>query len=280
MIIQVASAELGQLRRRVALWAAGAVWLVQIVVFAYLVQYLTYRKEAAKPDHGKAETLIHTLVPDGLAYYNASLYPLYGSAIALIIGALVGGGDYRWRTMTTLLTQRPDRRTVVLGKLASLATVMAVLVVMSFVVSAVCATAVAAAEGRSQQWPLIGDLVASFGACWLSVLAFAGLGFTLAFVFRSVAAALAIGLVWTLALESLLAGLAATFEGLKPLRAILIGPNSGVLAHALGAAVQGQGGPLGVTDIAVPIAATIVLVGYVLATVVVSMVVLNRRDVI
>src|SRR5688500_439196 len=100
MIMGVVRAELRQLRGRAGIWAAGVVWLLQVGLFAYFVQFMAYRNAVAKPDPVKADALLHTLIPEALAHYNASLYPLYGSAIAVIVGALVGGGDFRWRTTT------------------------------------------------------------------------------------------------------------------------------------------------------------------------------------
>ena len=272
--------ELFATRRRPGVWVVGGVWLALAVVFGMAVPYIVYLAisgDASAAAAGDPEKLLATLLPDRLVPTTLSLFPLFGSAIMLILGAVVAGGDYRWGTWGTLLTQRPGRTTVVLAKIAALAVALVGVVVATFVAVALVGVVLAALEGRSIDWPAPGSLVAGLGAAWLVSLAAASLGFTLAMIFRGTGTALGVGLVWLLALENAVNGLSFLLD-VTPVQKVLLGPNAGSLAAALGASTQDDGGTPGVVATSGPLTACLVLAGYVVVLAAISVTLTNRRD--
>ncbi|MGH3392519.1 MAG: hypothetical protein ACRDOO_26925, partial [Actinomadura sp.] len=86
-----------------------------------------------------------------------------------------------------------------------------------------------------------------------------------------------LGLVWLLAVQNLLAGIAAPLlDWVAELQKVLPGPNAGALAAALGAATDTPG----VSAIVGSGHATIVVVGYLLAFCVAGGLLLHRRDIV
>jgi len=272
--------ELFATRRRPGVWVVGGVWLVLAVVFGMAVPYIVYLAisgDAAAAAAGDPEKLLASLLPDRMVPTTLSLFPLFGSAIMLILGAVVAGGDHRWGTWGTLLTQGPGRTTVVLAKIAALAVALVGVVVATFVAVAVVGVALAVLEGRSIDWPALGSVAAGLGAAWLVSLAAASLGFTLAMIFRGTGTALGVGLVWLLALENAVNGLSFLLD-VTPVQKVLLGPNAGSLAAALGASTQDDGGTPGVVATSGPLTACLVLAAYTVVLAAISVTLTNRRD--
>jgi ABC-type transport system involved in multi-copper enzyme maturation permease subunit len=59
-------------------------------------------------------------------------YPVWGGALTLVLGALSMGSEYGWGTLKTMLSNRPTRLTFYLAQVATLASAIAVLVVVAF----------------------------------------------------------------------------------------------------------------------------------------------------
>lgn len=273
------AAELYATRRRPGVWAVGGVWLALTVAFGMAVPYIVYLAISGSPDtaDGDPERLLATLMPDRLVPTTLSLFPLFGGAIMLILGTVAAGGEYRWGTWGTLLTQGPSRTSVVLAKIGALAVALAGVVAATFATVAVVGATLAAAEGRPLDWPSPGDVVAGLGAAWLVSLAAASLGFALAIAFRSTGTALAVGLVWLLALENAVNGLSFLLD-VTAVQKVLLGPNAGSLAAALGASTQDDGGTPGVVATSTPLVACLVLAGYVVVLAAISVTLIRRRD--
>ena len=89
------------------------------------------------------------------------LYPLFGSAMMLLLGTILIGGEYRWGTLGTLLTQGPSRAATVLAKWAAVAAAALCVVVALFAALAVASLIVAEALGKPVRWPdaatILGD---------------------------------------------------------------------------------------------------------------------------
>lgn len=274
-------AELFASRRRPGVWVVGGVWLALTVAFGMAVPYIVYLAIAGDPPApggGDPEALLATLLPERLVPTTLSLFPLFGGAIMLIMGAVVAGGEYRWGTWSTLLTQGPSRAVTVLAKIAAMAVALLGVVVATFATVAVVGAVLAATEGRRLDWPGPGSVIAGIGAAWLVSVAAATLGFALAMALRSTGAALAVGLVWLLALENAVNGLSFLLN-VTPVQKVLLGPNAGSLAAALGATTQDDGGTPGVVATAGPLSATLVLATYIVVLAAVSVLLASRRDI-
>lgn len=280
-MIAVLRAELFATRRRPGIWILGAIWLVLAVSFGMLIPVIVYHAIAGSPDYTAAERaeLIDSVVPAHFVTAGVGLYPLFGSALMLLVGVVAMGGEYRWGTLTTLLTQGPGRVVSVLGKWCAIALALLAVTVAFFAALAVTSAIIAAAEGQQADWPGVGSMLGGVGAAWLASLAAGAVGMFFAVLFRSTGTAVGVGLVWLLLLENAVAGLVGLMPSLKWLQELLIGPNAGSLAVALGASTQSHGGVPGVQSISSTPLSITVLLAYVLLFVGLSALLMRRRDV-
>ncbi|SBT40095.1 ABC transporter permease subunit [Micromonospora narathiwatensis] len=267
-------------RRRPAVWAVTTTWTILALAFGIGIPYLVHLSLAGDPKEAKAaESLLATVLPDQLVTTGIGLFPLFGGAIVVILGALVIGNEYRWGTWNLLFTQRPRRAQVMIGHAVVLCGLALLLVVVTFGLLAATTWALALAEGRSAAWPSAADVARAVAAAWLICAAHAGLGWFLAIAFRSTATAIAVGLVWTLVLENAISGLALVLSPLTVLQKLLLAPSSGALAGALGARSQFDGGTPGVIESSSALVPTAVLLGYVLLTFGLGTWMAARRDI-
>jgi ABC-2 type transport system permease protein len=197
-----------------------------------------------------------------------------------VIGALSVGSEYGWKTLKTILTQRPRRSTVLGGKLLAVVTVILVLVVGTFAVNAVWSWVIARREYRPADWPSVFDMTRGIGAGWLILGAWGVVGAFLSVVFRSTPLAIGLGLVWALAVENLVRGFAGVVGFLDAFQQGMPGTNAGSLVESLGAATLDQpGGTPGVTDVVSGPQAAVVLGAYVVVLALLGGFALRRQDV-
>jgi ABC-2 type transport system permease protein len=274
-------AELLSTRKRPGAWIIGGAWAFLAVAFGMLVPYIVYLSLQGKPvtSAGDPEKLLRGVLPGQVVASTVGLYPLFGSALMLIFGAVVMGGDYRWSTLGTLLAQRPGRVSTMLGKCAAIAVGVLCVIIVVEIATSLTSALIAALAGQPAHWPGIGLLLGGLGSAWLIGMAAASLGIFLAVLFRNTGAAIGVGLVWLLALENLVSGVAGTLPALKAVQRLLIGPNGGSLATALGTATEADGGQPGVVSVSGPATAILVLTAYVVVFVGLSTLLVKRRDV-
>src|SRR6266545_4341689 len=225
------SAEMIKLVKRPANWLLFAVAIVLGLLFTYVIPYAGYAAGTGGPT---ADRGLAALVPAQLVGNSIAGLPVFLGAIMVILGVLAVGGEYGWETWKTVLTQGPSRLAVYAGKLAALAVAALAVVVALFAVGTAASMLVAAVEDQPMALPPVGDLVVGLGAGWLIAAMWTAFGVLLAVLLRGVALALGLGLVWLLAVQNLLALLAAPLldwvaQGQKGLP----GPNAGALAAAL-----------------------------------------------
>jgi ABC-2 type transport system permease protein len=186
------------------------------------------------------------------------------------------GGEYGWGTWKTVLSQGPSRLEVYGGKLLTLAGAALVVVLSVFALGAVSSALIAGAESQQVQWPSPGDLLIGIGAGWLIASMWAMLGVVLAVALRAVALPVGLGLVWMLAVQNLLAAIAAPLvDWVAQVQRALPGPNAGSLAAALGAA----GDTPGVATTVGGGQAALVIAGYLVAFAAAGGWLLHRRDI-
>jgi ABC-type transport system involved in multi-copper enzyme maturation permease subunit len=267
-------------RKRPAVWTVTATWLVLALVFGLGIPYLVYRVLSRDPEEAEAaQALLTTVLPDELVPTTIGLFPMFGGAIVLVLGALTVGNEYRWGTFNLLFTQRPRRSQVIGGQAIALIVITLLLAVATVVTVAAATALVAVVEGRAVAWPTAAAVVRLVGAAWLICAAHASFGFLLAIVFRSTATAIAVGLLWTMIIENAVSGLAQVLAPLTVVRAVLLAPSSGALAGALGARSQFDGGTPGVVEATNGWLPALVLICYTAVAVTVAMWLAARRDV-
>ncbi|MFC0597286.1 ABC transporter permease subunit [Streptomyces palmae] len=273
-------AELLLARKRPGVWIIGSAWTAMAVCFGMVVPYIVYLaiKDQPKPSQNPQD-LLEGLLPDRFLATAVGLYPMFGSALMLILGVVFAGGEYRWGTWGTLLVQRPGRGAAVLVK--ALAAAITVLLVSLAVIAVTAAASgiIAAATGKAAHWPSVGDWLGGIGAAWLAGLAAASLGMLLAVLLRATGAAIGVGLLWLLAVESLVNGLGGALPALSGVRRALLGPNVGSLATALDPTGEANSSIPGVVSVSGPLPATLVLAGYTALFLGLAVWLLRRRDI-
>jgi ABC-type transport system involved in multi-copper enzyme maturation permease subunit len=268
-------AELTKLVRRPAIWLLLAVAVGLSLIFTYLVPYAGLSGAAkAAPNSGRG---LAAIVPGQLVGNSLGGLPVFLGAIALILGVLATGGEYGWGTWKTVLSQGPSRLGVYGAKLAALAVATLTGTLAIFAAGAMTSAAIASAEGAPITWPAAGDVVVGIAAGWLIAMMWACLGALLAVALRGVALPIGLGLVWMLAVQNLLASIAAPLLAwVADLQKALPGPNAGSLVAALGSRTDTPG----VADLVPPGQAAGVVAAYLVAFAALSGLLLRRRDIL
>ncbi len=266
-------AELVKQTRRPASWLLLAIAVVLSLTFGYLVPYAGFTGTASGAP-GSESGLASMLPPMFLSNAVGGL-PIFAGALAVIFGVLITGSEYSWDTWKVVLAQGPSRAQVYGAKLATMAVGTLVGVLTLFAVNATAAATVAAVENQPFDWPNPVDLALGTGAGWLLALMWAGFGSALAIWLRGVALPVGLGLVFMLAVQNLLASIAAPLlDWVATAQEWLPGPNAGAVAYAVGA----RDTP-GVSDIVGPTHATLVVAAYVVVFCVAGGWLLRRRDI-
>jgi ABC-2 type transport system permease protein len=277
------AAEILKLRKRQANWVLLGAVLLLTQLFGYVLPYSSWvtggpneQTEGLDPQLVLAGTLPGELVPTSLGGF-----PVFAGALALILGALAAGSEYGWGTMQTALTQRPTRLAVYGGKLLALAAAILAIVLATFTVNAIAATAIAVLESRPLDYPSLVELARGIGSGWLILGMWCGLGALLGFAFRGVALPVGLGVVWALGVENLVSAVAdSLLTALRPLRDLLPGVNAGSLVWALGPGGGASGdAPPGVVDAVTGSRATLALAIYVAGFAAAGALLVRRRDV-
>jgi ABC-2 type transport system permease protein len=276
-------AEILKLRKRPATWILLGVVLALTQLFGYILPYSSwltsdqnFRTQGLDPQAVLAGTLPGELVPTSLGGF-----PVFAGALALILGALAAGSEYGWGTMQTALTQRPSRLGTYGGKLLALAASTLFIVLATLALNAIVASVIAIVESRPLDYPSLAELAKGVGSGWLIMGMWCGLGALLGFAFRGVALPIGLGVVWVLAVESLVSAVAGSLlTGLRPLRDVLPGVNAGSLVWSLapGGGASGEAPP-GVIDAVTGGRATLALAIYVAAFAAAGAWLVRRRDV-
>lgn len=275
------SAELLKLCKRGAVWVLGGAALALSMTFGYLLPYLGYvtGDENQTTQGIPPEQVLASVLPQAVVTNTIGGFAIFAGALALVLGALVVGGEYGWGTLKMLLTQRPRRLTVLAAQLLALATALAGWVLAILAASTAAGVAIAAAEGVAMTWPDATEFATGLAGGWLVLIVWGLAGALLATVFRGVALPIGLGVVWILGIEVMLSGVvAAVLPALDVATRALPGVNAGSLVYAVSAVAPGEPPP-GVTDAVTGTRALLTLLAYGAVFVAVTALTLQRRDV-
>ena len=264
------------LRRRRAVRVIGLLWVLMVSMFAFGIPYIVALSLPADQD---PSALLDIVSLASFPQTALSSYPLFGAAMFLILGAVLGGSDWGWGTWKGQLSRGPSRVQVVLAKAVATVTAAVAITVVAQVVAFPVSYVISASAGRGAELAPVSALLGSLAAATLIASASCCLGFCLAIVSKSLPLALAVGLVWVLAVESIVSGLVQLWGPLAFVQKILLGPASGSLDAALGATELSQGGTPGVVAAMSAPAAVAVLLAYMLVATMLSVVTMNHRDI-
>ena len=274
-------AELLKLRKRSAVWVLFGAGLVLSLIFGYLLPYLGYvtGDENPQTDGIPRSEVLRGLLPERVMDNTIGGFPVFAGALALVLGAIVIGGEYTWGTLKTILTQRPGRGAILAGQLLGLLTIVAVWVLGIFVASALCSIGIAATESAPMNWPGPLDLLEGLAGGWLVLTMWCLAGAVLAVAFRNVALPIGLGVVWILGIETLLAGVVSSLlPDLEFLSDALPGANAGALVFSV-TGMLATDAPPGVRDAVGGERALLTLLGYTLAFVALALYTTRRRDI-
>jgi ABC-2 type transport system permease protein len=270
-----ARAELARVVRRPANWLLLAVAVVLSVTFAYLIPYAGFAGGTQGPPG--SDRALPTMLPGQFVGNAVGGMPVFVGALALIFGVLVVGSEYGWQTWKTVLAQGPSRVRLYGAKLAAVCAGALVLVLVLFAAAAAASAVVAGLEDQAMAWPSAAEVLTGIGGGWLVTMMWACLGVLLGVALRGVALPIGLGLVWLLAVQNLLAAIAAPLvDWIAQMQKGLPGPNAGSLAASLGA---GSDTP-GVAALVGSGQATLVVAAYLVGFALVGGWLLSRRDIL
>lgn len=280
-LLASARAELLRLRRWPALWVLVGVWITLNLTFVYAFNYIAYRTgDASTVTEGvPPEALLADILPTAIPQSVIQGMPMFGGAILMILGALSAGSGYGWGTWKTALTQGPGRVAAFGGTLAALAVIVVGVVLATGAIDLGVSSVLAVVESQPLEMPPLGELAAAVGAGLLVLGMWTAVGVLVGVLTKSPALAVGLGLVWALVVENLLRGVSDLLGGMAAVTDHLPGTAAGSLVGALGAsgeaAVDGTPGVLTVLDGGT---ATWLLATYLVASAVVAVELVRRRD--
>lgn len=234
-LFAVIRAETAKLARRPAAWVLLGAAVALSQAFGFLIPYLSYRTgSSGQMTAGSTpRDLLAATLPDQVIVNTTAAFPVFTGALALVLGALVTGGEHISGTLKTLLTQGPGRVTVFAGQLIAAVVVVGAGVLILFATCAGSAALIAAAENAPSNWPGPAALAAGVASGWAVMGMWTTLGVTLGALLRSMALPIGLGVVWILGVENLIAAVAGrSLTALQPLRDLLPGVNAGSLISA------------------------------------------------
>lgn len=263
--------ELQKLRRRPASWVLCGILILFIVLIGYAVNYALVAASGAAA--GGAQ-FMEILLPAGMPSTVLSSVPGVGTALAVVLGAMAMGSEYRWDTVKASVVRRPGRLGFVAGKLLAVCAASGVLALVALLTGLICSLVVAVALGTGLQPPPALDSAAAFGAAWLILAAYAALGLLFAVLVRGAGAAIALGLIYVLVLESVISSAAGQIPGGQAVSSALPGGAANNLTSAIGqqAAAGGSGA------LSSPALAALLLAAWVLVAGAASILLFTRRD--
>jgi ABC-2 type transport system permease protein len=274
------SAELLLIRKRRSTWILLGLWIALAMFFSYLLPYVEYRN--GDIGGGPGQTPLEELLPDRLAGHLSGGFPFFGGVFALMLGVLTFGSEYGWGTLRTVLVQRPGRLRVFTAKLFALAAALVPFVLAVFALGTVASYAIAWGEGAEAGSPPLWDLMRALAAGWLILAVWAAFGVALGVLSRGTALAIGVGILYALVIEGLISAFADQISLLDPLVQLFLRPNAYSLVDGLGASTSGAAtdGPGAFSGPYVSgTQALIVLIGYIASLLVLSGLLLRRRDV-
>ena len=275
-ILDSTRAELLRLRRWPAVWITIGAWTALALTFGYVFDYVSYATgtESFATEGAARDALLTGLLPQAVPDVLVQGMPLFGGALAMVLGALVAGNGFAWGTWKTALTQGPGRLATVGGSLTALTIFVVVIVAATLTLFTAVSTGIALAEGESITWPTATDLARATGGGLLVLQMWALLGYTIAILARGPALAVGLGLVWALVVENLLRGVGSLLGAVEQLTLFLPGTAAGSLVGSL----VGAGGTPGVLDVVPGDRAALTVAAYVVGLTALVLTVMRRRD--
>lgn len=275
-LVDCTRAELLRLRRWPAVWITVGAWIALALTFGYVFDYVSYATgtESFATEGTARDALLAGLLPQGVPDVLVQGMPMFGGALAMVLGALIAGNGFGWGTWKTAFTQGPGRLAAVGGSLTALTTFVVLIVAATLALFTTVATGIALAEGQTITWPTATALAQAAGGGFLVLSMWALLGYTIGIIARGPALAVGLGLVWALVVENLLRGVGSLLGAVEQLTLFLPGTAAGSLVGS----ITGATGTPGVLDVIGGDRAVLTVAAYVVGLTAVVLLVMRRRD--
>lgn len=271
-------AELMKLRKRPATWVIGIIFAAATLLFGYLLLYLVTVAVSGGGQGAPQQGIPPFLLPENFLTNVTGTFANFGTALALILGALAMGSEYGWDTFKVSLTQRPGRVGFLTGKILAVCVLLLVITILILALGAAASYAIALAEDAAVDWPSPLEVAKGIGAGWLILATFAAMGVGLAALFRGTALAIGLGLVYVLVLESLFVGFASQNETISNVSKRLPAKNALDLSGSFGQTPQALSGDAQGNTVE-PTTAVLTLGIYALAFLALTVLLFKGRDV-
>src|SRR5438105_10408620 len=278
--------ELYKTAKRPAIWVSIGLLLMLAVLLGYALSWYLFTHPPAGATRNQApgaptfDQLKVILYPASFVKQTLNQWSTLGGVFALILGVLSQGSEYGWGTVKTLFTQHPSRVSMLVGKVLALALTVLLTVVLLFAVDAGSSYVIALVDGKSTDFPALIDIEKGVAAAWLIFGFWAAFGFTLATLFRQSAMAIGLGLAYAILIEGIILNILGSVGGdtVKQIQSWFPLANTNYLVQSFGQAVRVPGQPV-TKPYADANHAVAVLLAYIVVFLVVSAVMIKRRDV-
>ena len=280
-LINSTRAELLRMRKWPAVWVTLGAWIAMSLMFGYLFSYLSYKTgDLSFADEGSTRAaLLAGLLPESVPDVLVQGMPMFGGALMMVLGAIVAGNGYGWGTWKTVFSLGAHRSGAILGSVAALTVFVVATLAVSFAFDLGLSVLIAATESQDIVMPSLGSALESVGAGFLVLEVWAFVGFALGTIARGPALSIGLGLVWALVVENLLRGVGQLLDWVETLTTVLPGTAAGSLVGSIVGVEEGGEGTPGVLDTVSGTQGAITVAIYIVLAVVVSVVVVRRRDV-
>jgi ABC-type transport system involved in multi-copper enzyme maturation permease subunit len=253
-----------------------AAFLATSQLLVYLVVYVAAREESGVTPEARQALLNSLVLPQALPTLFANVQNL-GSIMLIILTTVSFGGEFGWGTVRLLLGRGEGRAQFIVGKVLALAGWTFLLLVVGLLTGVADSILVTLLEGRGLSGALagvaLGSLPAMAARTYYTMVIYLLLATFATVVTRSTAAGMAISLVYYF-VEGAVGDILQLLKvgDLQRLLQVLIGVNvRGLLA------ANGPGG--GRAGLPSPVQATLVIALYGLAFLLLSIVLMRRRDI-
>lgn len=273
------------MRKWIAAWVLILIAPLFVLFSDYAIQYLFYltANSGTFSDLGAPSEILLTLLPNQFVIIAVNALGFSGTAPFIVLGALAAGGDWGRGTIKTSLSQGPGRLKTFFGQALAVGLALAASVALTFAVAAAASLFISVLEADAaspadaalpEAVMVLRGLAVALAVSWL----YGAAGLALGTLLRGAGAAIAVALVWTVAVEGLLDTLALQAGGL--LQTI----NDALPAASAVTLLDTFGSPGGGSDTAMylrvdPTVATVVVAGYTSVFLVLGALVMWRRDV-
>ena len=280
-LINSTRAELLRLRKWPAVWVTVGAWAGLSLMFGYLFNYVAYKTgDNSFSNEGVTQAqLLSELVPTAIPDVLVQGMPMFGGALAMVLGAIVAGNGYGWGTWKTLFTQGPSRTSSVAGSIIALSVVVVGVVVMTLVLLTGVSVLITATESQPMDLPSATAVLESAGGGLLVLEMWALMGYAVGTLARGPALAVGLGLVWLLVVENLLRGVGELLGPVETLTHVLPGTAGGSLVGALIDVGSNPDPAPGVVDVISGDQALLTVLVYAVVLPVAVVLMMRRRDV-